>query len=325
MKRNTNNDQLIINNSYPGIPCRAAKPSFLVRAMARWPGAFSLIALLAFGLSVPVILSPPGLDTSFESLTIKDHPVVLNSNGRLALSEYASAYWKEADAAHLAAAQAAAGRRLLASEEASSHSTASSPHAAEHSAISGLLPHTKRTLSAAEGARSAAEHSAISGRRLHGDMPVVDDTRRMLEQLSVDGLPVRGYVDHTLHVVYRRPDGASTLTEDTIAAIKNVEDTVFRLPRYQQLCVHNPLEATDRVRVCRRPISFTNYAYGSFDSVSGFVPDGQCALPNTTALCHWSVMLFNHAVVNHAVGQSPPCQALDLIKSSINNQGLCWG
>lgn len=58
------------------IACRDTKPSALTRTVVQMPWAFMLaLAIMAVTSSVLPFFRPPSINTSFETLTVQDHPV----------------------------------------------------------------------------------------------------------------------------------------------------------------------------------------------------------------------------------------------------------
>ena len=94
---------------------------------------------------------------------------------------------------------------------------------------------------------------------------------RRLQQAGGAEEPLRRHVQHTLHAVFHHADKSTMLTPVAIARIKAIEDEVFRLPGYQRLCLHVSAEGP---RKCRRPVSATNFMYGTVTPSGGYVPDG---------------------------------------------------
>lgn len=103
-----------------------------------------------------------------------------------------------------------------------------------------------------------------------GDAPA----RRRLAQAEARPAdePLRDFVRYTLHVVFHNNDLTTMLTRGTVARIKEVEDRVYELPEYTRLCLHRSVTGT--VRECRRPVSVTNFVYGTTEADGSFTPDG---------------------------------------------------
>jgi hypothetical protein len=94
--------------------------------------------------------------------------------------------------------------------------------------------------------------------------------RRLQQQNSSE--PFRNFIKYTLHVIYHNADLTTMLTPEAITKIRKVEEDIFVLPEYTSLCMHQ--QRADAGRECRRPVSITNFIYGSAEADGSFHADG---------------------------------------------------
>jgi hypothetical protein len=86
---------------------------------------------------------------------------------------------------------------------------------------------------------------------------------------------IRASIGRTIHVVFHLTNKTTLLTPAAIQRVKSVEDKVFALPAYQTFCLHALAPKAPGVRVCRRPVSVTNFVYASVTADGWYVPDGK--------------------------------------------------
>ena len=105
------------------------------------------------------------------------------------------------------------------------------------------------------------------------DLSVSDSSSPAARRLlAADQQHMRTHVGHSVHVIFHRADRGTMLTRPIISKVKAVEDEVYALPDFARLCLQSTNPETGDVQ-CRRPVSVTNFIYGSMTK-SGFVPDG---------------------------------------------------
>jgi hypothetical protein len=95
-----------------------------------------------------------------------------------------------------------------------------------------------------------------------------------MRRLAVDvNQPIRINIQHAIHVVFHLTNKTTMLTPAAIERVKSVEDQVYALSAYHDFCLHLPSKPSG-MRECRRPVSVTNFIYGSVAADGSYRPDG---------------------------------------------------
>jgi hypothetical protein len=118
-------------------------------------------------------------------------------------------------------------------------------------------------------------YSIASTTSLSADSLTLNSVPALRRLASNPDAPFRTSIARAIHVMFHLTNKTTMLTPAAIRRVKSVEDKVFALPVYEDFCLHVISPKAQGERECRRPVSITNFIYGSVTADGRYLPDGK--------------------------------------------------